>query len=171
MKTGLRFIIAFFLFILLGGTAVGLSDIGKVCLFSAISGVITLNGQPVADAKLIRTANRAGKRDETTTDAKGQFSFPALYERTITKYLPQEFAVGQLIMVEYKGKSYELWSGVKGNPEENTESRGRPLIVQCDLGNQKQLKEVNSSPIFSLCTWDAEPDPKKEFKHYFEPGT
>ena len=171
MKASLRFILLFILLLLLGGTAVGLSDLGKVCLFSAISGVITQDGKPVANARLVRTANRRGKKDETTTDAEGYFSLPAMYERTITKYLPQEFSVGQLITVEYLNKNYELWSGVKGKPEENAESRGKPLVVQCDLNNEKKLKEVNSSPIISKCTWEAKPDPPFDMSKVFEPDS
>lgn len=60
-------------------------------------------------------------------------------------------------------KEYRLWSGVKRRPDENTESRGTPLIVKCELNqDDDQLKIVNGSPIFSLCTWEAEPDPREE---------
>ena len=41
-------------------------DIGKVCLFSAMSGVITLDGKPVAGALLKRTVDhQKPKSDET----------------------------------------------------------------------------------------------------------
>ncbi len=172
MKKGLRLILLSGLLLLFGGTAVGLTDIGKLCIFSGISGVITLNGQPVAHAKVIRTASKERKhQDETTTDEKGYFSFPPMYERSIAKFLPMEFVASQEIEVEYKGKTYRLWSGVKRKPEENTESRGKPLIVQCDLNNERYLKEVNSTPIISMCTWDAEPDPPINMDNPFEPGT
>ena len=147
-------------------------DVGKVCLFSAMSGVITLNGKPVANALLKRTVDLSKpKTDETRTDEHGQFEFPAAYERTITKYLPQEFVAGQTIIVYYQGKEYELWSGVKRNPEENVESRGKPLVVQCELNSEKKHIRVNVGPISSLCTWDVEPDPKIELDHLFDPGT
>lgn len=135
------------------------SDLGKVCLFSGISGVITLDGKPVANARVVRTANRDGAMtDETVTDNKGHFNFPAVYERTVTKYLPQEFVVKQDISVYYQNKKYDMWSGVKRRPDENTESRGAPLIVKCELNQEKKFKQVNNSPIISLCTWEAEPD-------------
>ncbi len=173
MKAGLRFIIIFLLVTLLGGTAVGLTDIGKVCVFSAISGVVTLNGQPVAHAKLVRTASKEREhQDETTTDENGYFSFPAMYERSIAKFLPMEFVASQEIRVEYKGQTYKLWSGVKRKPEENTESRGKPLVVQCQLEMvDSEYISVDGSKFFTLCTWDVEGDPPKKYKHYFEPGT
>ncbi len=172
MEKGLRLILLFILLLLSGGTVVGLTDIGKLCIFSAISGVITLNGQPVAHARLIRTGEKERThQDETTTDEKGYFEFPAMYERSIAKYLPMEFVASQTIMVEYKGQTYKLWSGVKRKPEENTESRGKPLIVQCDLNQERDLKEVNSTPIISMCTWDAEPDPPIDMSNPFEPET
>ncbi len=141
-----------------------LTDIGKVCLFSKISGVITLNGKPAAGAKLVRTADRDGtKTDETVTDENGFFEFPAMFERTITKHLPMEFVASQEILVHYEGKEYEMWSGVKRKREENSESRGKPLDVKCELSNEMKRIKVNGSPISSLCTWDVEPDKKVNY--------
>ncbi len=82
------------LILTIGVIKMAFADIGKVCLFSEISGVITLDGKPVANAKLVRTVNKEKDiTDETTTDDKGYFKMPAVYERTITKFLPMEFVV------------------------------------------------------------------------------
>lgn len=136
-------------------------DAGKVCLFSGISGLITLEGKPVKNARIVRKADRGGeKSDETTTDEQGHFAFPPIYERTIAKFLPQEFAASQEMTVFYNDQEYSIWRGVKRNPEENTESRGKPLVVECELSGEEKIIKVNNSPIISLCTWDVEPDPK-----------
>lgn len=136
-----------------------ISDAGKVCLFSQISGIITLDGKPVSHAKLVRTVGKEKElTDETMTDENGHFKLPAIFDRTITKFLPMEFVVRQVIYVHYEGKEYKLWSGVKRQAEENSESRGQPLIVKCELNQETNLKQVNGSPIISLCTWGAEPD-------------
>ncbi len=146
-----------------------LTDIGKLCIFSAISGVITLNGQPVAHARLIRTGEKERThQDETTTDENGYFAFPPMYERSIAKFLPMEFVASQTIMVEYKGKKYKLWSGVKWKPEENAESRGKPLVVQCQLEIDDKYISVDGSKFFTLCTWDVEPDPPFDMNKVFE---
>jgi hypothetical protein len=70
---------------------------------------------------------------------------PALFVRSIAKYLPQEFVVGQSIKVVVGDKEDQIWSGVKRKKEENTESRGEPLIVTCDLSNKKEIIRVNGS--------------------------
>jgi hypothetical protein len=136
-----------------------IGDVGKVCLFSAISGTITLNGKPAVNAKLVRTGDRDGARtDEATTDEKGYFQFPAMFERTITKFLPQEFVASQKITVNYNGQQYQIWSSIKRNPNENVESRGKPLIVSCELNSTEKSILVNRVPIHSLCEWNVEPD-------------
>jgi len=141
----------------------GLSDAGKACLFSKMSGVIKLNGKPAANAKLIRTVNlNKDIVDETTTDENGYFEFEAQFSRSITNVLPQEFAAKQVIWVHYENGEYKMWSGVKRKPEENIESRGKPLVVECELSAEKTVIEVNNSPIISLCTWDVEPDKQRK---------
>ena len=146
-----------------GAFAMGLSDAGKVCLFSGMSGVIKIDGKPVAGARLVRSVKKENKaRDEVVTDDNGYFELKPIFERSLTKYLPMEFVVSQQIDVYYKGAKYEMWSGVKREPDENTESRGESLIVECELASEERLKIVNGSAIFSLCKWDADPDPKEE---------
>lgn len=141
------------------GLAMSVADIGKVCLFSSMRGVINLNGEPVAHAKVMRTVDLSGaETDETSTDEKGNFKFPAIFKRTLSKHLPQEFSASQLIVVQYQGKEYPLWSAVKRKPEENSESRGKDLVVACELSSEEKMIKVNNSPIFSVCTWDVEPD-------------
>ena len=74
-------------------------DTGKVSLFSKISGVVTFEGKLVANALLIRTASLSkDKVDETRTDENSYFEMPAVFERTITKFLPQEFVAKQVIV-------------------------------------------------------------------------
>lgn len=145
----------------------GLSDVGKVCLFSKMEGVIKLDGKPVSNARLVRTVRLSKEEvDEAVTDENGKFEFEAKFSRTVAKYLPMEFVAKQQIDVFYNGKEYEMWSGVKREPEENIESRGKPLVVECELNQETSLIEVNGSPIFSLCSWDVEPDPKPEIKFF-----
>jgi len=40
---------------------------------------------------------------------------PIVFSRTINKYLPQEFAVNQEVVVYSEGKEYHIWSAVKRN--------------------------------------------------------
>lgn len=142
-----------------------LGDVGKVCLFSAISGTVTLDGKPAANARLVRTGDRDGPIvDETVADENGYFEFPAMFERTITKFLPQEFVASQEIIVTYNDKEYEMWSAVKRKRKENVESRGKPLVVSCELNSEEKSILVDRVPIHSLCVWDVEPDPKIDWE-------
>jgi hypothetical protein len=146
-------------FVAVGVFAMSLGDVGKVCLFSAISGTITLDGKPVVNARLVRTGDRAGPIvDETVTDEKGYFEFPVMFERTITKFLPQEFVASQKVVVVHNNKNYQIWSSVKRNPEENVEAKGKPLVVTCELNSEEKSIVVDRVPIHSLCVWDVEPD-------------
>ena len=150
-----------------------LSDVGKVCLFSEISGVLTLNGQPVANEKLVRTVNHSRDiRDETTTDEHGHFRMPAVFERTITKILPMEFVVKQSIVAHYRGKEYKIWDGVKRSAEKDAEARGKPLSVRCDLNKEIDHVSVNGSIYFSMCAWDVVPDePINPNRGFFDPDS
>ena len=142
-----------------GVYAMSLGDVGRVCLFSSISGTITLDGKPVVNARLVRTSDRDGPRvDETFTNEEGYFEFPAMYERTITKFLPMEFVASQKIVVTHNDEEYQIWSSIKRKPDENTESRGKPLVVTCELKSEERSIVVNRVPIHSLCVWDVEPD-------------
>lgn len=134
-------------------------DAGKVCLFSKISGVITLDGEPAANAHIVRTVNLSrDKVDETYTDENGYFEMPAVFQRTVTKFLPQEFTAKQTVVVHYEGEKYTIWRGVKRDPSENTEARGKDLQVACELTSEENLTIVDDAPIFSLCKWDVESD-------------
>jgi hypothetical protein len=143
----------------------------KQCLFSKMTGVVNLNGKPVANVRLVRTINyNKDIVDETVTDENGNFEFPAVFRNNYAgKILPMEFVASQLIIAHHEGKEYEMWSGVKRKPEENAESRGKPLVVSCELGlEEKYHIWVNNSPISSLCKWNVEPDPKIDFTQFEE---
>lgn len=167
-----RLFVFLFLYLLnLGVSAMSITDFGKVCLFSGMSGVVKLNGVPAANARLVRTVSLSKPRtDETFTDENGYFEFPPAYQRTIAKYLPMEFVAKQDIDVHYNGEIYEMWDGVKRAPEENVESRGKPLVVECELGMEEQsLSNVLGGVYFTRCTWDVEQD--KPFDGpIFDPG-
>ena len=139
------------------------SHMGKDCLFSAISGTITLNGEPAAGAHVKRTAGKAHVEgeftDETFTDENGYFAMPAIWERNLlSRVFPMEFAVPQEIYVDYKGEEYLVWVSVKQKRSENSESRGKPLVVECELNSDKRLFEVDGSFFSVKCKWDVEED-------------
>ncbi|WP_347331323.1 DUF6795 domain-containing protein [Marinimicrobium locisalis] len=145
-----------------GVFAMSLSDMGKVCLFSEMSGVLTVNGKPVPNVRLVRTAKwQSEQRDETVTDDHGRFHFPVMNERTVAKFLPMEFVASQQIDAHYDGEVIRVWGGVKRDPKPNAESKGDALIVACDLRAEESYIEVSGGIVFSRCEWNVEPDESK----------
>lgn len=145
--------------------AMGISDVRKVCLFSKREGEMKLDGVTVFNARMVRSVNSTKDEvDETSMDDSGRFIFDAKFARTIGESLPQEFTAKQVMWVHYKVQEYKIWSGVKCKPEENIESRGKSLVVECKLNSEKNVIEVNDSPIISLCKWNVEPDETLDFE-------
>ncbi len=136
----------------------------KQCLFSEMTGVVSFEGKPAAGIKLVRMVDLNKEvYDETITDDEGNFHFPAIYQSSILrKILPMEFVVLQEITAHIDDKEIEMWSGTKRSPEKNTESKGKPLIVECELSQPEVASIiVDGNIIHSRCTWDVEPDPSR----------
>lgn len=152
-------------FVIIPGSAFAMSifDAGKVCTFSPISGVILFEGKPVSGARIVRTTDYQSKsQDEAITDSSGHFEMPGVYARHVVNFLPQEFVVGQLINVTFDDKEYKIWSGVKRKREENAESRGKPLVVTCELTRDDEVINVDRQPFITKCKWDVDPDIKED---------
>jgi hypothetical protein len=146
-----------------GALSMSLFEPKKVCLFSAISGVITLNGEPVKGAHVKRVVEKfyssGHNTDETMTDDSGYFEMPAVFDQSrLGKFLPGEFSIPQQIFVTYGGEEYKIWEGVKRTREENAESRGKPLVVQCELIKPLEAIWINGGGYVTSCTWDVQPD-------------
>ncbi len=135
----------------------------KPCLFSGMTGVVNYEGKPAANVRLLRQIE--GKDvDETITDEKGNFEFKVLYQKkSLFSFLPTEFVIQQRIFAFREGDEYEIWTGVKRRPEENSESQGKPLVVSCELTLEERNNIiVNGSLFFTMCKWDVEEDPERE---------
>ena len=140
----------------------------KLYLMSEISGTITLNGEPAAGAKLKRIVSKAYSRseltDEAITDANGYFSMPAVTQhKLVQKIFPMEFVVPSNIYVNYQGKEYFVWNSIKRESGKNTENRGKPLVVQCELASDLRDFWVGGVPFTTLCVWDVEIDPPLDY--------
>ena len=133
-------------------------------LFSEISGTITIDGRPVANSRVVRRVRKAHTvdtdlTDETTTDEHGYFAMPALKQKSLmATFLPMAFGVPQELFVHYDGMEHKIWSASKMDPSDKAESKGKPLVVACDLTNEKKMIRVSGGTIFSKCQWDVEPD-------------
>lgn len=144
--------------------SVGISEartMGRMCLFSAVQGVVTEGGKPVAGAVVERHFKWAWKNetgvDRTQTDAQGRFHFDAIRRSSLLGgLLPHQPSVEQQIRIEHAGKSYIAWQFLREDYEDQSELFGQPINLQCDLGAQprKHLLERNyvRHSIYGLCT-------------------
>jgi hypothetical protein len=138
----------------------------KVCLATEVKGLVTLNGKPVANAKVTREVLFRDEKlnSETITDANGNFLLPAVYDRTIWKHTPFEVVIGQTINIEYDNNKYLAFRTSKRNFDvdgelnspiaiENGEAL-TPFILACELTNEEWLrarKEGDSHAIRGMC--------------------
>ena len=114
--------------------------IGKTCVFSSVKAHLLLNGKPVAHAKVRREWNwNKPNSDESTTDAQGYVTFPAVFESSISRLLPIEIAISQRLLVKVNGAFKEFWLNDKREPGENEEYRGAPFDVVCELTDAEKL--------------------------------
>ena len=138
------------------GQAMSIFDAGKVCTFSSVRATVTYEGEPVKGAKVTRLTDwNTPSTDMTTTNENGYFELPSLYERSISRVvLPIQFAVSQVITVEYNGQSNEIWVNTKMKPEENSELGGIPINLKCELSNEMKTYRVSGPILGTICTWE-----------------
>jgi len=143
----------------------------KQCLFSEMSGVVNFEGKPAAGVKLVRMVDyNKPEYDETVTDEDGKFHFPVIYRTNlIGKFLPMQFVVSQEIVAFKDNAEYTIWRTTTTASTENYESRGKPLVVDCELSlKEENVISIDRNIIFSRCTWDVEADPAIDTSIYFE---
>jgi hypothetical protein len=125
--------------------AMSLFDAGPICTFSSVRAKVT---------RITRFKDTV--TDVTSTDDSGAFSFPANFSRSVKKFLPMETVITQQILVNYQGKSYEIWANGKMNSEEDSELGGLPIDLSCELTEEPRTFRSSGSLILTNCHWDKE---------------
>jgi hypothetical protein len=140
------------------GVSMSLLKGSEVCVFSAMKGIITLQGKPVAGAKIVRKVawkDEAGESEETTTNANGEFEF-AVMNRSLRQVLPAQFVATQEINVHYDGKDYLIWTMGKMDKSEYGELGGKPENFRCELSDDLVRVEVPVGLLGTRCIWERE---------------
>lgn len=107
---------------------------GKTCVFSAVRAQLTMRGEPVKNATIIRRWEwKDTKEDRTKTDDNGFFELPAVFESSITRMLPIEIVIGQELFVVLDDEEKKFWANAKRSADENSELKGRPISLKCEL--------------------------------------
>ena len=126
----------------------------KKVMFSEVTGVVTLNGQPVKGAEIDQVYQWAwdDKKEEAkaTTDAQGMFKFP-LREKSgiVSSVMPHEPVIFQQIVIKYQGKDYVAWQHSKHNYDLDGELKGKKLVLRCELSDETR----NDGNVFGICTY------------------
>ena len=139
----------------------GFLDFAKACLYSEVSGVVTLHGKPAAGAEIIRKAWWPDEKlhtDNTTTDAQGQFHFaPMFVFSLIHQHIALEPVIEQTMLIRFQGKEYPAWHGHKRDFDiKNGFEDGRLRLLMCELNNEPTIKGEKFGlrfPVTTLCKW------------------
>jgi len=94
------------------------------------------------------------REDSTQTDAQGNFVLPAIFEFSLTRWLPVELVISQGLYMVVGGVERKIWSSAKREPEENAEFSGRPISMVCEMTQEMKLHRESGSPMNTLCTWE-----------------
>lgn len=125
---------------------------GKTCVFSEVKARLMLEGKPVANAKVVRQWEwHKRQTDEAVTDENGYVYFPAVYESSVTRFLPAELVVGQQLSVLIDGQENIFWSNAKRKPEENSEYGGNNFNVTCELTDEEVVIKEYGALMLTMC--------------------
>jgi len=129
----------------------------EVVIFSPMEGHITLNGNPVANAKIerwLKWKNEDGEKDYFTTDNQGRFNIP-IKKDIVTLSTVSQFVMAQEIRIYVNGDEHAIWYLSKGSKVEFGELGGKPVNFRCDLKDDLIRVEVDDGLLGTSCKWDS----------------
>ena len=117
----------------------------KVCVFSAVEGIVIQDGEPIKNAIIKRTYTWDGNdiTDEIKTNEKGEFSLPEKYESSIWAFFPHNPSIIQFIKVYVNDVEFQAWGYQKGNYDSNGELNGKSMQLLCDLDSPKETHKID----------------------------
>lgn len=139
------------------GFSMSIFDFLKLCLFSELNGTVTLNGSPVAEAKITQTAiwQQTTYIHVTHTDAQGRFHFDSFNKHSIGAILPHEPIVWQKMTITHNDKEYLAWETTKRDYNEGDEFEGKPIRIACELSDSVKDTYIRNDRqlITGICNW------------------
>jgi hypothetical protein len=125
----------------------------KTCVFSAVKAKLTRNGVPLKGVTVIRRWKwHEPREDAAKTDDKGQFTFPAVFESSVTRLLPMEVVIGQSMYVKVNGEEEMFWVNSKRDGKENGEYGGRVMSLVCEMTNEMKIYNDGGVMMSTLCS-------------------
>lgn len=126
----------------------------KTCVFSAVKAQLTMNGQALKGVTVVRRWEwQTLREDVTKTDDAGFFSFPAVFESSVTRLLPVELVIAQGLYVKIGNEEKKFWSNSKREAKENAEFNGQPISLVCELTHEMKITREFGSMMNTLCSW------------------
>jgi len=142
----------------------------EVFLSSEVNGVVTENGEPVANLKVIRSliyTDQKVHKDTAVTDDKGHFHFPEKIIRSSNPNKP--FAINrtsQEIYINKNGTLIPFWVATHVGIKELPEYKAKLAMLNCELTNKRvsfQFKNNYSEHVdhmaSSICRWNEDYTP------------
>lgn len=121
---------------------------GSNTLFSPVEGVVTIEGEPCVNARIVQTVRTSRSNEisaESVTDEYGRFSFDEVTEdRGLLSFLPSQFVANQRLFIFCENEEYIGWANTKMSPEINYESNGKPMSLVCDLSKKPEEDDLYS---------------------------
>ncbi len=121
-------------------------------LFSAIDGIVVLDGHPVKGAEVERqyTWKDDLNVEHVLTDAQGRYRFSEVTASSLLwSLLPHEPVIFQKLSIRYQGKEHKGWVLTKHNYDHLGEVRNRPLNLICDLNDEPAAHRETET--FGIC--------------------
>jgi len=137
----------------------------EVFLSSAVNGVVTKNGEAIANIEVTRSLMYIDAKDHVDiaiTDSNGKFTFPAKSIRSSIPSKPfSEDRVSQHITIKYEETLIPLWIATHVGIEEIPEYTKKLAFLNCELSNKRvdfQFENANPNNVVhtasSICRWD-----------------
>jgi hypothetical protein len=128
---------------------------------SPMEGVLLKDGEPLANAKIIRTlrwnSNDEGVTSEFYTDDNGFFFLP-VHEETLTLGKLTQFVASSELNVETSEGIVELWYNNKFSGELYEETDGPTPNLVCDIQESEIAFHAGTSKIMTRCRWEGMPE-------------
>lgn len=139
-------------FVLLLTTIGEANAMGKMCLFSAVRGVVLDHGRPVEGARIEQDWewdwNATKGHQEAVTDQQGAFALSSVWRRSLlASLLPHEPVVVQTILIHFSGKTCKAWMFDKHTYRENGELGNRPIKIVCRL----EAEVTHHGKVYGIC--------------------
>lgn len=129
----------------------------EVVIFSPMQGIITMNGEPVPNARIerwLKWKDEEGEKDYFSTDEQGRFSIP-IKKDVVTLSTISQFVMAQEVRVFVDGVEYPIWAKAKRDKGLYGELGGEPEGFKCELLDEFVRVNAEEGILMTLCKWDS----------------